>query len=346
MAWENVLADIDKIKHIIDAWQQSGAVHEIEKEVALDKLRLIYEKVKFASMPEGDTVYEATPEDVEIQAAYAAPATTEEVPEKAEVDSAKEMPVKGKHDRKKLMSLYGEDAETQLCQVNVEKPMSLSEEGSRGSEDIESSQPPILEDRVRAFEHQASDDVAGEEIGVDVLAAMGLDQADDGEASLDEMLHEAASHTKPSAAVVIEPKVAVEPSAEQSIPNSIQENRLSQGQTRNVNDSQKKVFADTIKAGETLADIYARNNQQEDVAAKLKNGSVASIRGSIGINDKFLLVRDLFGGDQEWYDKTIRELDECADLDDAMLYIHDNFNWNPDSDGAKLLVDLLSRKLS
>jgi len=29
-----------------------------------------------------------------------------------------------------------------------------------------------------------------------------------------------------------------------------------------------------------------------------------------------------------------------------MIYIAENFDWNPNSDGAKLLVDLIERKLA
>ena len=69
------------------------------------------------------------------------------------------------------------------------------------------------------------------------------------------------------------------------------------------------------------------------------------MRHSIGINDRFLLIRDLFGGKAEEYERVIDELDAFTELDDAMIYIQENFEWNPDCDGATLLVELLERKL-
>ncbi len=81
-----------------------------------------------------------------------------------------------------------------------------------------------------------------------------------------------------------------------------------------------------------------------DVASVLGAEKVATLRGAIGLNDRFLLIRDLFGGDGSAYDRAITALDECSSLDEAMLYIVDNFEWDAESDGAKLLSDLIVRR--
>ena len=48
---------------------------------------------------------------------------------------------------------------------------------------------------------------------------------------------------------------------------------------------------------QTLADTIA---PRRDMASELRRGEpVAALRNAIGINDKFLLIRDLFGGDGE-----------------------------------------------
>lgn len=73
---------------------------------------------------------------------------------------------------------------------------------------------------------------------------------------------------------------------------------------------------------------------------------IASLRKAIGINDKFQMIRDLFAGDAARYEATIETLDEFDDLDECMIYIVENFHWNPDSEGAKLLVSLIERKLA
>ena len=59
-----------------------------------------------------------------------------------------------------------------------------------------------------------------------------------------------------------------------------------------------------------------------------------------------MLIRNLFGGDVAAYSATIERLDSFTDLDDALLYMQENFEWDPDSEGVQLLVDLLERKRS
>ncbi len=74
------------------------------------------------------------------------------------------------------------------------------------------------------------------------------------------------------------------------------------------------------------------------------DGAIASIRDSIGMNDKFLLVRDLFNGDAELYESTVSSLDGFESLDECLIYIVENCEWNPNADGTKLVMELIERK--
>ena len=76
------------------------------------------------------------------------------------------------------------------------------------------------------------------------------------------------------------------------------------------------------------------------------NSGMMKLKQAIGINDKFLLLRDLFGGDAERYERTIDRLNAFDDLDDCIIYISENYDWNPSSDGVRFLMELLERKLS
>lgn len=95
---------------------------------------------------------------------------------------------------------------------------------------------------------------------------------------------------------------------------------------------------------QTLADTLAA--PQETAADRLRHGPIADLRHAVGINDKFLLIRDLFDGNGALYEITIRRLDEFDNFDDCMIYIAEHFAWNPDTDGAKLMMELLERKFA
>ena len=104
----------------------------------------------------------------------------------------------------------------------------------------------------------------------------------------------------------------------------------------------------------TLGDVMAQNTQTlaDTIAAptalgeEISHQGIRSLRQGIGLNDKFLMIRDLFDGDADAYNETIDALDSFDDFDDCLIYIAENFAWNADSEGAKFIMQLLERKLS
>lgn len=97
---------------------------------------------------------------------------------------------------------------------------------------------------------------------------------------------------------------------------------------------------------ETLGD---RLQQQEDhsLAAKLQNRSVNDLRNAIGINDKFLLVNELFGGSMEKYNKSIENLNDLKTLNGALIYMNElriDLAWNTSNEAYKKLLNLVHQK--
>lgn len=111
-----------------------------------------------------------------------------------------------------------------------------------------------------------------------------------------------------------------------------------------VNDAssgEKTILAEAITPKTTLADTIAA---PAALAEEITHSHIKSLRQAIGINDKFLMTHDLFDGDDVAFDKAIEELDECESFDDCMIHIAENYEWNPDSEGAKFIMQLLERK--
>ncbi len=71
-----------------------------------------------------------------------------------------------------------------------------------------------------------------------------------------------------------------------------------------------------------------------------------SIRWSVGINDRYLLIRDLFAGDAGECDRTLEDIDRMSGMNEALVYIADRYDWNPDSEGARMFVRLLNARFS
>ena len=111
-----------------------------------------------------------------------------------------------------------------------------------------------------------------------------------------------------------------------------------------VEEERTVTIADAMAAStQTLADTLITPVALGD---DINHSKINSLRDGIGLNDKFLMIRDLFDGDDEAYNEAITALDSMETLDDCMIHIIENYAWNPDTEGSKFIMQLLERKLS
>lgn len=110
------------------------------------------------------------------------------------------------------------------------------------------------------------------------------------------------------------------------------------------NERGHQVLGEVIGQGvQTLADRISPPLERN---ATLAGGEpVEELRKAIGVNDRFLMIRDLFAGNAAAYEQAIDRLEQFDDLDDCMIHLTEQYAWDPNSDGARLLTDLLERKL-
>lgn len=88
----------------------------------------------------------------------------------------------------------------------------------------------------------------------------------------------------------------------------------------------------------------SEKSKQENISSKLQSKPIADIAASIGVNDKFKLIRDLFNGDAESYKKTIEILNNSTNFNEAFNYISTNFNWDMEDGSVQFILDLVRRK--
>jgi len=98
--------------------------------------------------------------------------------------------------------------------------------------------------------------------------------------------------------------------------------------------------------GTTLADRL-REGQEKRIADKLTENKIVDLRTTIGINDKFLFINELFEGNMRVYDEIIQKLNTAVTLAQADLLMLDlkiAYNWDSDSPTVKKFVELVRRK--
>jgi len=72
-------------------------------------------------------------------------------------------------------------------------------------------------------------------------------------------------------------------------------------------------------------------------------GSVSNIRQAISLGDRFLFQRELFANNGELMQKTLDEINDCANMDAALQSVA-HFNWDPESTTYKLFLNVLKRR--
>ena len=87
--------------------------------------------------------------------------------------------------------------------------------------------------------------------------------------------------------------------------------------------------------------------EDNSLAARLQRAHVSDIRMAIGINDKVMIVNDLFGGSVERYNKSIDALNDFPTLSGARVYMSElqiELQWDTESQAYKMLNDLVERR--
>lgn len=358
MNWSEISRQLKLMEAIVDEAQHSGDMSDLERDLLLETLRKCYASVRYSEIEVSQSVQpevvaaaaamaevaeekiaeveeEVVPE-VEEEIAPEEPAVAEEESveeEVAEVAPAEEekpaveevvTTVRHKLDRQTIRSLYDDDAPASVATFEPVAEVAEPEVAVAPAEEEAAPVFEITEDDadedgevVYMADDEEEEEIAEEETAPSIFEITDEEEYD-GEAeeeieelpfSFREVEEESSEEVAPTIADAAQPVTVL----------------------GDVVGAERTTIADSI-------------TPKEDVASVIGSSQLSSLRSAIGLNDKFLLIRDLFGGDNGAYEAAIDGLDSCQSLDDAMLYIFDNFAWDSECDGAKLLTELLSRR--
>lgn len=106
-----------------------------------------------------------------------------------------------------------------------------------------------------------------------------------------------------------------------------------------------EILAEKFLAESSINENLA-GTRSPDMDAKLKGQPIESISRNIGINDRFLIIRELFDGDSDRFVKLMGELDGAGDLQSASQLLNNHFEQAPDHQGVSILTNLVKRRYS
>ncbi|MBC9912659.1 hypothetical protein [Chitinophaga varians] len=90
--------------------------------------------------------------------------------------------------------------------------------------------------------------------------------------------------------------------------------------------------------------------QQTEVAQKLGDMPVKDLRAAIGINDKYQFIQELFRGDTDLYERSVKTINECNTLQEADYWIQREIKiiqgWQDEHHLVKHFYSLLRKRFS
>lgn len=116
---------------------------------------------------------------------------------------------------------------------------------------------------------------------------------------------------------------------------------LSHRATRESQPATLSLFDDS----ESLADKLS--SPDNSIAARMTNARINDLRQAIGINDKFLLINELFEGNISYYNKAIDELNSFQSLNGAKTYLIELsvlHQWDVETAAVAKMEQLIERK--
>lgn len=90
--------------------------------------------------------------------------------------------------------------------------------------------------------------------------------------------------------------------------------------------------------------LNSKVEKKKDVSSVIKKKPLKDIGAGIGINDRFLFVRELFDGDKEHYNETIQVLNNFNSFDNAYAFLKEEFNWDMEDENVVRLIELVERR--
>jgi len=105
---------------------------------------------------------------------------------------------------------------------------------------------------------------------------------------------------------------------------------------------EKLVVGETFQKERSLNDAIGENKSAE---SSLGNGPISSLRAAIGLNDRFLFIREIFANNTDKYNMIIDQLDKLETIQQAVEYLKANLTLEKNQTSLKF-VELLKRRFN
>jgi hypothetical protein len=107
---------------------------------------------------------------------------------------------------------------------------------------------------------------------------------------------------------------------------------------------EKKILSDSLKGKAILGESLHQNVQYQDLSSQFHAKPVTDLAKAIGINEKYLYIRELFGNDSKKFEKAIQIINNAPNFNEAYNYMIREYTWDMDSELVQGLLEIVRRK--
>jgi hypothetical protein len=100
-----------------------------------------------------------------------------------------------------------------------------------------------------------------------------------------------------------------------------------------------------IQPASSIVEQLSPVQTEAEIADMLNTKPITSLTEAIGLNDKFLFIREIFNGNHNDYSSAIQRLENADNMTDARAVIMSYTGDNSENEAVRQLLDLVKRKL-
>lgn len=116
-----------------------------------------------------------------------------------------------------------------------------------------------------------------------------------------------------------------------------------------VEEPAKEILADKYSSQKSLNDLIAARKSDKSISSKMRQNPITNLKSAIGVNEKFIFVYELFGGNMNRFNEIVELLNTRSNLEDAIVTLEEikaEHGWDIENAAFQKLVDMVNRRYS
>jgi hypothetical protein len=106
-----------------------------------------------------------------------------------------------------------------------------------------------------------------------------------------------------------------------------------------------EIIADKYQSSQNyINQAIASKQTRDDLTTRMRSRPISDLRNSIGLNDKFLFIKEIFKGRPENYNQCIDDLNKAASFEEALDIAKGKYSLDEKNEAVKKLLALVKRK--